>query len=101
MTTRRRFIQIVPLAGAALMASRTAYAALVDEKDAQAIALGYVADASKADKAKFKTFAAGQHCGACQLFQGKATDASGNCPLFAGKQVATAGWCSAFAKKAA
>jgi hypothetical protein len=100
MTTRRRFIQIVPMAGAALMASRAAHAAMVDEKDPQAVALGYVADAKKADKAKYKTYADGQHCGSCQLFQGKPTDAAGGCPLFAGKTVATTGWCSAYAKKA-
>jgi hypothetical protein len=101
MTTRRRFIQIVPLAGAALMASRVAHAELVGEKDANAVALGYVADATKADKAKYKTYAAGQHCGNCSLYQGQAADKAGNCPLFAGKQVATTGWCSAYAKKAA
>jgi hypothetical protein len=103
MTSRRQFIQIVPFAGAALMAGRTAFAAdlpMVDEKDPQAAALGYVADATKADKAKFKTYAAGQNCSTCQLFQGKPGAASGPCPLFAGKQVAAKGWCSAFAKKA-
>lgn len=72
---------------------------MLDEKDPTAVALGYVADAAKADKAKFPKFVAGQHCGNCQLFQGKAADAAGACPLFAGKQVATKGWCSAFAAK--
>jgi hypothetical protein len=102
MTSRRQFIQIVPVAGAALLAGRSAVAqgALVTEKDPQAAALGYVSDATKADKTKYKTYAAGQHCGACALFQGKPTDASGPCPLFAGKQVSTKGWCSAYAKKA-
>jgi hypothetical protein len=102
MTTRRRFIQIVPLAGASLLAARTATAqgALVNEKDPQAAALGYVADAAKADKAKFKTYAAGQVCSNCALFQGKAADAAGACPLFAGRQVVGKGWCSAYAKKA-
>jgi hypothetical protein len=99
MTSRRRFIQIVPLAGAALLAARTASAQLVGEKDPQAAALGYVADATKVDKAKFKTYAAGQLCSNCALYQGKATDAAGGCPLFAGKQVAGKGWCSAYAKK--
>jgi hypothetical protein len=157
MTTRRQFIQIVPLAGAALVvgcsdkaaeapkpvastapatpppapasapvaAAPTAMPAneptpapapaspapsaaanssalpMLDEKDATAAALGYVANATKADTAKYKTYAAGQHCGACQLFQGQASAASGPCSLFAGKQVNTQGWCSAFAKKAA
>ena len=102
MTSRRQFIQIVPVAGAALLAGRPALAQapMVDEKDPQAAALGYVADATKADKAKYKTYAAGQLCNNCALYQGKPADAAGGCPLFAGKQVATKGWCSAYAKKA-
>jgi hypothetical protein len=102
MTSRRTFIQIIPVAGAlALLAgSARAEAAKVDEKDPQAAALGYVSDATKADKAKFPRYAAGQTCGTCQLFQGKAGDTAGSCPLFAGKQVAAKGWCSAYAKKA-
>lgn len=101
MTARRQFIQWIPAAGLAAWAGRHAQAQTkVSEKDPQAVALGYVEDATKADKAKFKTYAAGQKCGNCQLFQGKAGDAAGNCPLFAGKQVAGKGWCSAWAKKA-
>jgi hypothetical protein len=101
MTSRRQFIRIVPFASAALLAGRTAFAAeMLSEKDPQATALGYVADATKADKAKFKTYAAGNTCANCQLYQGKAGAASGPCPLFAGKEVAAKGWCSAWAKKA-
>jgi hypothetical protein len=103
MTSRREFISIVPCATVAMLAGRNVLAAdlpMVDPKDPQAVALGYVADASKADKAKFKNFAAGQECTTCQLYQGKAGAASGPCPLFAGKQVAAKGWCSAWAKKA-
>jgi anaerobic selenocysteine-containing dehydrogenase len=73
--------------------------AMVDEKDAQAAALGYVADAKRADAKKFPKYAAGQTCANCALYQGGAA-AAGGCPLFAGKQVASAGWCSAWAKKA-
>jgi hypothetical protein len=102
MTSRRTFIQIIPLAGTLglLASSARADAAKVDEKDPQAAALGYVADAAKADKAKFPRYAAGQACGNCQLFQGNAGDAGAPCPLFGGKQVAAKGWCSAYAKKA-
>jgi hypothetical protein len=101
MTSRRQFIQIIPIAGAGLLASRAAMAqAMVDEKDPQAAALGYVADAARVDKAKFKTFVAGQNCANCALFQAAAGAAAGGCPLFAGKQVAAKGWCSAWAKKA-
>ncbi len=145
MTTRRQFIQIVPLAGAAFVVgcsdkaaevpkavtsgtparptftpppepvatapapasptpsttANSSAAPMVDEKDPTASALGYVANATKADTAKYKTYTAGQQCSGCQLFQGQAGAASGPCSLFAGKQVNAQGWCSAFAKKAA
>jgi High potential iron-sulfur protein len=102
MTSRRSFIRIIPLAGALALASRTAFADApkVDEKDPQAAALGYVATATKADKAKFPKYAAGQACASCQLYQGKPTDAAGACAIFAGKQVSSKGWCSAYVKKA-
>ncbi len=103
MTSRRTFIQIVPLAGALALGAKAALAAdapMVEPKDPQAAALGYVPDATKADKAKFPKYAAGQACGGCQLYQGKATDAAGPCALFAGKRVSSKGWCSAFVKKA-
>jgi len=74
--------------------------ALVDEKDAQAVALGYVADAKRVDVKKYPKFAAGQICANCTLYQGKATDKAAGCSLFAGKQVAGAGWCTAWVKKA-
>ena len=103
MTSRRLFIQILPLAGTLALCANAAVAAdapKVDPKDPQAAALGYVVDATKADKAKFPKVAAGQTCGNCQLYQGKAGDAGGPCAIFAGKQVAAKGWCSAYTKKA-
>lgn len=74
---------------------------MVDPKDAGAVALGYAAEASQTDVAKYPKYAAGLACGNCALFGGKAGDAAGPCPLFAGKQVSAKGWCSAYAKKAA
>lgn len=64
------------------------------------MALGYVAQASRADTKRFRNHVAGSQCSNCALFQGKAGDASGLCPLFAGRQVAAGGWCSAWVKKA-
>ncbi len=102
--TRRRFITLVPVAGAALMATGHAIAAghagaaMVDEKDATAAALAYVADAAKADKSKVKA-PAGSSCGNCALYTGKAGDAAGGCGIFPGKQVSATGICSAYAKK--
>lgn len=101
MTTRRRFIELVPVAGAAFLVARPALAqgAMVQESDPQAVALGYVSDATKADKAKYPKYAAGEECANCALYQGKPGAASGPCPLYAGKQVAAKGWCSAYTKK--
>ena len=98
INTRRIFLMTLAASGAALASAAHAQAKL-DEKDPQAVALGYVADASKADTKKFPKYATGQNCANCALYQGKATDAFGGCPLFAGKQVAGKGWCSAWAKK--
>ena len=91
-----------PVAASPSTAQAPAVAAgpLVDEKDAQAAALGYVAVAAKADKAKFPKYADGQLCSNCSLYQGGTAD-QGGCPLFPGKQVLAKAWCSAYNKKAA
>ena len=96
---RRVFLMTLAASGAALASTAQAQA-MLDEKDGQAVALGYVADAKRVDAKKFPKFAAGQNCANCALYQGKAADKAGGCPLFAGKQVAGPGWCSAWAKKA-
>jgi len=102
MTNRRQFIVQFGLGSAALLAAGRSIAdgAAVSESDPQASALGYKADASKADKAKFPKYAAGQMCGNCSLYQGKAGDKTGPCMIFSGKQVSSTGWCSAWTKKA-
>jgi len=101
MQTRRKFIQIFPAAGASLLVGQAALAqAKVDENDPQAKALGYVSDATKADKKKYANYAAGQECSTCQLYQPKAGEAAGNCALFPGKLVGAKAWCSAYTKKA-
>jgi hypothetical protein len=63
-------------------------------------ALGYVAVAAKADKARFSKYADGQLCSNCSLYQGGAAE-QGGCPLYPGKQVLAKAWCSAYNKKAA
>jgi formylmethanofuran:tetrahydromethanopterin formyltransferase len=96
---RRVFLLTVAASTSALSAGLRAQS-LVDEKDPQAQALGYVADASKVDTKKYPKFAAGQNCTNCSLYQGKATDKAAACALFPGKLVAGPGWCSAWVKKA-
>ncbi len=106
MNSRRQFIRGISYGGVAMLVgtqARVASAAdapMVEEKDPAAVQLGYVADATKANKAKYPAYAAGQNCAGCQLYQGKPGSTSGPCPLFTGKQVAAKGWCSAYAKKA-
>jgi hypothetical protein len=97
----QRRVFLMTLAASTVAISELARAqALVDEKDAQAGGLGYVADAKRVDAKKFPRFAAGQNCANCALYQGKPTDKAAGCPLFPGKQVAGAGWCNAWAKRA-
>jgi formylmethanofuran:tetrahydromethanopterin formyltransferase len=100
MTIERRVFLLTVAASASAVAASARAQALVDEKDAQAQALGYVADARKVDTKKYPKFAAGQNCINCSLYQGKATDKAAACALFPGKLVAGAGWCSAWVKKA-
>ena len=100
-SNRRVFMmQLATATGAALLVQKAAAQAMVSESDPQAAGVGYKADASKVDKAKFPKFAASQNCANCALYQGKAGSAAGGCGLFPGKQVAAKGWCSAWAKKA-
>ena len=135
--TRRRIIQIAPLAGIALLAAcspkaeapatlapaatpepapapaaapvpaeatpaptaaSTSLPAL-DEKDPQAVALGYVDDASRVDTSKHKNYVAGSTCAGCMLYQSKPGDAAGPCGIFPGKLVSAKGWCSSWIKK--
>ena len=99
-TNRRVFLLQVAACGSVLAAASVqAQAVKVDEKDPQAVALGYVADTTKADTKKFPKHANDQKCSNCALYQGKPTDPQGGCPLFGAKQVAGPGWCSAWAKK--
>ena len=96
---RRVFLMTLAASGTAL-ATHAQAQAMVDEKDAQAAALGYVAEVTRVDGKKYPNFVAGRNCASCALYQGKAADKAAGCTLFAGKQVAGAGWCSAWAKKA-
>ncbi len=93
-------MQAIAASGTVLTAQQVAAQAALAESDAQAVALGYKADASKVDKAKQTKYAASQACANCALFQAASGAAAGACPLFAGKQVSVKGWCTAWAKKA-
>ena len=100
-SSRRVFIAQVVAGGSAVvtLGARAQGAPMLDEKDPQAVALGYVADTAKADAKKYTKHSNDQKCNNCQLYTGKAADKAGPCSLFAGKQVAAGGWCSAWVKK--
>ncbi len=100
---RRSFLIGAACTASALAASKLSFAQAatpLSESDPQAQTLGYKADAAQAGKTKFPKYAAGQMCANCQLYQGKAADATGPCPIFPNKLVASKGWCSAWVKKA-
>jgi hypothetical protein len=106
---RRSFLRTIPIvlavaaarsADVLAQAKPAAAGPKLDEGDPQAKALGYVHDASKADKAKFANWKPGEICNGCLQFKGKPKDAFGPCTIFGNKQVAGKGWCTAWQKKA-
>lgn len=72
----------------------------LSESDPQAMALGYLDDASQVDAGKYPRFEANQACKNCALFQAKGDEEWAGCTLFPGKVVNTNGWCNAYAPKA-
>ncbi len=105
-TSRRRFFATTGTAlGAAALVSALPRVARADDlphvalNDPAASALNYTEDASKVDKAKSPTFAAGSACANCNFYHGGATG-FGPCDLFPGKGVSAKGWCSGYTKKA-
>jgi len=101
---RRNFLllNVTAVASAALLArfpEAVAAETQLQESDPTAQAVGYRSDAAHVDKAKYPSFAVGQNCGNCALYQGQAGSSTGACAIFGGKIVASTGWCSAYAKK--
>jgi High potential iron-sulfur protein len=102
--SRRTFIEnsaIMMIASSGI--SRVAWSApapALSESDPTAVSLGYKANASNVDKAKFPQYAAGQSCSSCALYQGTAGASSGPCAVFSGKSVSSTGWCASYSKKA-
>jgi hypothetical protein len=116
--SRRSFLKLAALSAASIPVlykiggSNSALAQTVPNKpvpatDAMATTLGYVADATKVDKAKFPKFKDGQLCKNCVLYLegGKTIDGvpgeHGRCGLFASGLVSANGWCNSYAPKVA
>jgi hypothetical protein len=67
---------------------------LVSETEPAAVAVGYVNDARRADRARFPRFVPGQHCGNCQHYLGPGNAPKAPCQQFSGREVQGPGWCS-------
>lgn len=99
-STRRQFMMTSAAGVASLGMASVAHAqAMVAETDPQAIALGYLADSSKVDAAKFPKHKADQLCNNCALYTAKDAN-NGACSVFPNKLVAGKGWCNLWVKKA-
>jgi hypothetical protein len=103
-TSRRTLLRGLALgaAGAAIggrgaPAAEAAQTTKVDVHDPQAVALGYVENASQVDTKKYAQFVPGSNCDNCLQLQGKPGNSYRPCTLFSGKLVAVAGWCSGWA----
>lgn len=99
MSSRRSFLlKTLPAAGLAVMLAKVAHAQdpLLAETDPEAMKLAYVADATKVDKAKNPSYAAGQRCDTCELYNSPDAGPTGACSLFKGKLVQGAGWCNQY-----
>lgn len=101
--SRRDILGIAAMAGASSIVVERAQAAdafpKIDEKDPQAVALGYLHDATKVDPKKNPTWKAGQFCHNCMQVTGKDGEAWRPCNLFPRKLVAADGWCRVWVKK--
>lgn len=97
-STRRVFLITLASGGAALATGAQAQT-LVDESDAVADAVGYVADAKNVDPKRHTFFVAGQRCATCAFYKAKPTQQVGSCPLFVGKLVSAGGWCKTWSQK--
>jgi len=71
----------------------------LDEKDKLAVTIGYHADASKVDAAKYPVHKAGQLCSNCGQIQGQDGDLWRPCKIFPGRSVAAGGWCKVWIKR--
>jgi hypothetical protein len=97
MTSRRLFILSMVCAdrAAASPPKRTALQPL-REDDPRAVALGYVADAARVDRNRFRKFTPGSDCSRCDLYQAPPDAPWAACDVFPGALVAGPGWCDVY-----
>lgn len=108
LINRRNFLKLGVTAGGGALALSAIPINLiagdeVTEDEPLAQAMGYVADASTVDTAKFPKRAgdagAKQFCNNCALFSGEADAETAPCSIFQNRPVRGAGWCNAWVAK--
>ena len=99
---RRQLMKATATAVPATLIARFAHGAELPplaEDDPIAVALGYYADASQVDVAKYPKKAgpdgANQNCASCALYSPMG-EAGGACGAIPGKMVAAGAWCNAW-----
>ena len=96
--TRRTLINAAIATTGATVIARFGHAQeIVSNDSATAVAMGYVADHTSVDTAKWTKKAApggeNQKCTSCTIYQ-RIDDDYGLCPIFVGKRVHANGWCN-------
>jgi hypothetical protein len=108
LINRRNFLKLGVKAGGGALALSAIPVQLVagdevTEDEPLAQAMGYKADASTVDTAKFPKRAgeegAKQFCNNCALYAGTADDEVAPCSIFQNRLVKGAGWCNAWVAK--
>ena len=95
---RRNLIKLCTATTAGLVIARTSYAQdnILSPDDPTAVALGYYADHTAVDTARWtRKTGPDQKCSSCALYVDKG-DGLGGCSIFPGKLVQGEGWCNAW-----
>ena len=72
---------------------------VLEETHPDAVALNYVADASKVNREAHPEFVPGNRCAGCFFFHGRGAAATAPCTVFAGYRVNANGWCREFKER--
>jgi len=72
---------------------------VLEETHPDAVALEYVADASRVNREAHPEFVPGNRCARCFFFHGRGAAATAPCTVFGGFRVSANGWCREFKER--